>query len=376
MISRMMLIAGLLASVGLWTGCGRTDSESTRVVVTGASTIAPMLGDVARHYKSLHPGIRVDVQTGGSSRGIADARRGLAHIGMVSRAAYEDEDDLLWHKIARDGIAMIVHADNPIREIDTDTVRAIYRKEIRRWSELGGPGPAHHRHQQGRWSVHARFVPGVHRTAKRGGSTRCRHRRQRARDSGRNRESGCHYVRLHRDGGIFGERGAVITTPAFGRYSCLHGTGAGRGLSAVTSAASGHPSGSVRGSPALYRVHPVGRGRIYCGGALFYTAFRLIASYVCLCLSPWRFPPPQVHSTGGVTWMAPVDPHGGGTWIWTNQHRLTACIMNAYETRSESDSARCRSRGLFLQSLAPCSDMATLAYVCHDPTREPSASRG
>ncbi len=139
MISRMVFMAGLLACVGLWTGCGRTDSESTRIVVTGSSTIAPMFGDMARHYESQHPGVRLDVQTGGSSRGIADARRGLADIGMVSRAAYEDEDDLVWHKNARDGIAMIVHADNPIREIDTDTVRAIYRKEIRRWSGLGGP---------------------------------------------------------------------------------------------------------------------------------------------------------------------------------------------------------------------------------------------
>ncbi len=138
MVSRIVVMSGLLVSIGLWTGCGRTDSESTRIVVTGSSTVAPMLGDMARHYESLHRGVRVDVQTGGSSRGIADTRRGLADIGMVSRAPYEDEDDLLWHQNARDGIAMIVHTDNPIREIDTDTVRAIFRKEIRRWSELDG----------------------------------------------------------------------------------------------------------------------------------------------------------------------------------------------------------------------------------------------
>ena len=75
--------------------------------------------------------------------------------------------------------------------------------------------------------------------------------------------------------------------------------------------------------------------------------------------------PPRVCRAEGVAWMAPVDPQGGGTWIWANEYRLTACIMNVYETCPEADSPGCLSRGLFLQALAPCADVDTLERRAH-----------
>ncbi|MCA9116099.1 MAG: substrate-binding domain-containing protein, partial [Planctomycetaceae bacterium] len=53
------------------------------------------------------PGVRVDVQTGGSSRGIADARSGLADLGMASRSLKDDEAELLAFPIATDGVCLI-----------------------------------------------------------------------------------------------------------------------------------------------------------------------------------------------------------------------------------------------------------------------------
>jgi len=43
------------------------------------------------------------------------------------------------HVVAMDGIAIIVHPSNPVREVTIDQLRAIYLGQITNWSELGGP---------------------------------------------------------------------------------------------------------------------------------------------------------------------------------------------------------------------------------------------
>jgi phosphate transport system substrate-binding protein len=113
-------------------------SAEKQLVVTGSSTVAPVLSEIAKRYESLHSDVRIDVQTGGSSRGLKDARTGLADIGMVSRALKEEEKDLIPFTIGFDGVAMIVHADNPITELTRQQIIDIYVGKINDWSELGG----------------------------------------------------------------------------------------------------------------------------------------------------------------------------------------------------------------------------------------------
>ncbi|EMI21322.1 phosphate binding protein, partial [Rhodopirellula maiorica SM1] len=86
----------------------------------------------------MHPEIQVDVRRGGSSRGIADARRNHADIGMVSRELSPAEQDLIAITIARDGIAVIVHRDNPITSLTNNQIAAIYTGDIRDWRDVGG----------------------------------------------------------------------------------------------------------------------------------------------------------------------------------------------------------------------------------------------
>lgn len=100
--------------------------------------MAPLALEIAKRYEHEHPGVRVDVQTGGSSRGILDTRRGLADIGMVSRALKADEKDLSAFTLARDGVAIIVHASNPINVLTSNQVKAIYTGHASRWLAVGG----------------------------------------------------------------------------------------------------------------------------------------------------------------------------------------------------------------------------------------------
>lgn len=126
----------------VFAGCSsRADTvpvERTRLVLTGSSTVAPLALEMAKRFEDQHPGVRIDVQTGGSSRGIADARRGLAHIGMASRDLKPDERDLYAFPIARDGICVIVHRDNPITTLTDKQIVAIYTGTIDNWSAVGG----------------------------------------------------------------------------------------------------------------------------------------------------------------------------------------------------------------------------------------------
>ncbi|MEQ1440065.1 phosphate ABC transporter substrate-binding protein [Fontimonas sp. SYSU GA230001] len=114
------------------------DRLQGKLVVTGSSTVAPLAAEIGKRFESLHAGVRVDVQTGGSSRGIADARQGLADIGMASRALKPEEADLHGFAIARDGIAVILNAANPVATLTDAQVVAIYTGRIARWTEVSG----------------------------------------------------------------------------------------------------------------------------------------------------------------------------------------------------------------------------------------------
>lgn len=133
MLSRLRWSAGLMVALFL-AGCGESSSTLT---VTGSSTIAPLMAELAERYET-ETGIQVDVQSGGSGRGIADVRQGVADLGMVSRALKPDEQDLDGHLVGRDGIAIIVNSENPVPMLSDDQIRAIYTGKTRRWEN--GPG--------------------------------------------------------------------------------------------------------------------------------------------------------------------------------------------------------------------------------------------
>jgi phosphate transport system substrate-binding protein len=130
--------ASLLAALGLslLTSCG--ESSTRKLVITGASTIAPLVLEIGKRFEAAHPDVQVDVQSGGSGRGVADTRQGLADIGMVSRALAKSESDLLAHPIALDGVTVIVHAENPVRALADEQVVAIYSGRTTNWKDVGG----------------------------------------------------------------------------------------------------------------------------------------------------------------------------------------------------------------------------------------------
>lgn len=133
----MLLLSALVMSNGV-----RAESSvplpASRLLLTGSSTMAPLMVEVARRYRALHPGIQIEVQMGGSGRGISDARQGKADIGMVSRSLGEAERDLYGLPIGRDGVALIVNKDNPVTALSDRQLLDIYSGKIANWRQVGG----------------------------------------------------------------------------------------------------------------------------------------------------------------------------------------------------------------------------------------------
>ena len=117
---------------------GSTSSRK-KLVLTGSSTVAPVMHEIARRFESQNPEYRIDVQTGGSSRGIGDAKNGVADIGMASRELKPAETSgLVANQIAIDGICLIANKSNPVQTLTADQVRAIYRGDTENWKAIGG----------------------------------------------------------------------------------------------------------------------------------------------------------------------------------------------------------------------------------------------
>jgi len=109
-----------------------------KLVITGSSTVAPLVSEIAKRFEARHSDVRIDVQMGGSSRGISDVRQGISDIGMISRPLKENEKDITAFPIALDGITMIVHESNPIDELTNEEIIGIYTGKITNWGEVGG----------------------------------------------------------------------------------------------------------------------------------------------------------------------------------------------------------------------------------------------
>ncbi|MGR8942355.1 MAG: phosphate ABC transporter substrate-binding protein [Gammaproteobacteria bacterium] len=140
-MKRLGIIAALVLVIGVGWGLLKTrpaDTKIEKLVLTGSSTVAPLAAEIGKRFESLHNHVRVDVQTGGSSRGVSDARAGLADIGMASRALNEDEKDLRSFTVALDGISVILNKANPVESLTKQQIIGIYTGSIANWKAVGG----------------------------------------------------------------------------------------------------------------------------------------------------------------------------------------------------------------------------------------------
>ncbi len=133
----ILVAAGILLIIS---GC----APETGITVAGSTSVQPFAELLAEEFMRLHPEITINVQGGGSSAGILATTSGTCSIGMSSRELTDKEKTLNRIEIARDGLALIVHPSNPVKNLTISQVGNIYADNIDNWSLVGGPNSKIH----------------------------------------------------------------------------------------------------------------------------------------------------------------------------------------------------------------------------------------
>ena len=128
----------------LTSSCGIKSEEM--IIAAGSTSVQPYAEMLAESYAHLNPESEIDIQGGGSSAGIEAALSKTAEIGMSSRSLKDSElesfkdigQECYVVEIAKDGLAIIIHPDNPIQNLTAEQIRAIYTQETVNWKNLGG----------------------------------------------------------------------------------------------------------------------------------------------------------------------------------------------------------------------------------------------
>lgn len=113
-------------------------APQTRLVVAGSPTLAPLMGDIARRFEAANPGVTIEIRALASEVGVAELRARRCDIAMIARPAGQRERDLFAFPIARDGVAVVVQRDNPVRSLTQRQLVAVLTGSVTDWKEVGG----------------------------------------------------------------------------------------------------------------------------------------------------------------------------------------------------------------------------------------------
>ncbi|HEQ79168.1 MAG TPA: phosphate ABC transporter substrate-binding protein [Euryarchaeota archaeon] len=136
-------VLAVVVTAGIFAGCiGKGGGDTVTLTVAGSTTVLPIVQQCADAYMDKHDNWDIQVSGGGSSVGVRSAAEKTADIGMSSRdvkaSEFAEWPSLEVHIIAADGLAVIVHNNNPVDSLSTDHIKKIYTGIITNWQEVGG----------------------------------------------------------------------------------------------------------------------------------------------------------------------------------------------------------------------------------------------
>ena len=149
----LALTAALALSV--LTACGsKTDDSSDKdsgndaqtatisgtVSTDGSTSMEKVINSLGESFMAMNKDVKFTYNPTGSGSGIQAVSEGRCDIGLSSRALKSDEKEsgLTETVLALDGIAIVVSPENPVSDLDVDTIAKIYTGEITNWEDVGG----------------------------------------------------------------------------------------------------------------------------------------------------------------------------------------------------------------------------------------------
>lgn len=120
---------------------GTTDTQTggSLVTISGSTSVGPLAEKLAMKYEEEND-VKIEINQIGSSAGITNAISGVSQIGMASRDLKQEEKDSNLQEliIAYDGIVVVTHPSNPVKNLTMEQVKQIFTGEVTNWKEVGG----------------------------------------------------------------------------------------------------------------------------------------------------------------------------------------------------------------------------------------------
>ena len=118
----------------------QTTEDNGTVSTDGSTSMEKVIGALGESFMAQNDGVTFTYNPTGSGSGITAVEEGRCDIGLSSRNLKDEEvaKGLTQTVLAYDGIAIIVNPENPVADLDIDTIARIYKGEIKNWSEVGG----------------------------------------------------------------------------------------------------------------------------------------------------------------------------------------------------------------------------------------------
>ena len=115
-------------------------SVSGTVSTDGSTSMEKVIGALSESYMAANKDVTVNYNPTGSGAGITAVQEGTCDIGLSSRALKDEEKaaGLKETALAYDGIAIIVHPDNPVSDLSIEQIAKLYTGEITNWKDVGG----------------------------------------------------------------------------------------------------------------------------------------------------------------------------------------------------------------------------------------------
>ena len=115
-----------------------SSKASGKIVVSGSSSVSPVMEKLIEAYKSENPNAKIELQTSDSTTGVTNAINGTCDIGMASRSLKDSEKSKGVQEvtIAIDGIAVIVNKSNPTENLSKAQVEQIFTGKTLKWNEV------------------------------------------------------------------------------------------------------------------------------------------------------------------------------------------------------------------------------------------------
>ena len=123
---------------------GDTAAITGTVSTDGSTSMEKVIGALSESFMAANGGVTVNYNPTGSGSGITAVQEGTCDIGLSSRALKDEEKaaGLKETVLAYDGIAIIVHTDNPVSDLTLEQIASIYTGAVTDWSEFGSDAGA------------------------------------------------------------------------------------------------------------------------------------------------------------------------------------------------------------------------------------------